>query len=129
MERCVTSSDIAARAFSGTDAQYLNHLLRRRFRAAATTQDYRDVGNRAVAVLEALSRTTYDSTVRLRDGETEPPVDKTKQRIGRRVEDSLAGKDNEAIRGVVNKVSDLAHGVKHSAARRRRGKPGSPRIR
>jgi hypothetical protein len=31
--------------------------LRRRFRTATTTQDYRDVGNRSVAVLEALSRT------------------------------------------------------------------------
>lgn len=94
--------------------------LRRRFRTASTTQDYRDVGNRSVAVLEALSRTIYDPAVHLRDGETEPPADKTKQRIGRYVEDSLAGKDNEAIRGVVNKVSDLAHSVKHSAAPTRR---------
>lgn len=94
--------------------------LRRRFRTATTTQDYRDVGNRSVAVLEALSRTIYDPAVHLRDGESEPPVDKTKQRLGRYVEDSLAGKDNEAIRGVVNKVSDLAHSVKHSTAPTRR---------
>ncbi|PQM50314.1 hypothetical protein C5U48_20770 [Mycolicibacter virginiensis] len=94
--------------------------LRRRFRTATTTQDYRDVGNRAVAVLEALSRTIYDPAVHLRDGETEPPADKTKQRIGRYVEDSLAGRDNEAIRGVVNKVSDLAHNVKHSTSPTRR---------
>lgn len=94
--------------------------LRRRFRTATTTQDYRDVGNRSVAVLEALSRTIYDPSVHLRDGETEPPADKTKQRIGRYVEDSLAGSDNEAIRGVVNKVSDLAHSVKHSTAPTRR---------
>ncbi|QZH65030.1 hypothetical protein [Mycolicibacterium farcinogenes] len=94
--------------------------LRRRFRTATTTQDYRDVGNRSVAVLEALSRTVYDPAVHLRDGETEPPADKTKQRIGRYVEDSLAGKDNEAIRGVVNKVSDLAHSVKHSTEPSRR---------
>lgn len=94
--------------------------LRRRFRTATTTQDYRDVGNRSVAVLEALSRTIYDPAVHLRDGETEPAVDKTKQRIGRYVEDSLAGRDSEAIRGVVNKVSDLAHSVKHSTAPTRR---------
>lgn len=94
--------------------------LHRRFRTATTTQDYRDVGNRSVAVLEALSRTIYDPSVHLRDGETEPPADKTKQRIGRYVEDSLAGSDNEAIRGVVNKVSDLAHSVKHSTAPTRR---------
>lgn len=94
--------------------------LRRRFRTATTTQDYRDVGNRAVAVLEALSRTLYDAAAHLREGETEPPVDKTKQRIGRYVEDSLAGKDNEAIRGVANKVIELAHSVKHSTQPTRR---------
>ena len=94
--------------------------LRRRFRTATTTQDYRDVGNRAVGVLEALSRTIYDPAVHLRDGETEPPADKTKQRIGRYVEDSLAGKNNEAIRGVANKVVELAHSVKHSTAPTRR---------
>lgn len=94
--------------------------LRRRFRTTTTTQDYRDVGNRSVAVLEALSRTIYDPAVHLRDGETEPPVDKTKQRIGRYVEDSLAGSDNEAIRGVANKVIELAHSVKHSAEPTRR---------
>jgi hypothetical protein len=94
--------------------------LRRRFRTATTRQDYRDVGNRAAAVLEALSRTIYDPAVHLRDGEIEPPADKTKQRIGRYVEDSLGGKDNEAIRGVANKVIELAHGVKHSTAPTRR---------
>lgn len=94
--------------------------LRRRFRTATTTQDYRDVGNRAVGVLEALSRTIYDPSVHLRDGEAEPPTDKTKQRLGRYVEDSLAGKDNEAIRGVANKVIELAHSLKHSTAPTRR---------
>lgn len=94
--------------------------LRRRFRTATTTQDYRDVGNRSVAVLEALSRTVYDPRVHLRDGEAEPAVDKTKQRLSRYVEDSLAGKDNEAVRGVANKVIELAHSVKHSTAPTRR---------
>ncbi|MCB0927140.1 MAG: hypothetical protein KDB70_04275 [Mycobacterium sp.] len=94
--------------------------LRRRFRTATTTQDYRDVGNRSVAVLVELSRTIYNPAVHLREGETEPPADKTKQRIGRYVEDSLAGKDNEAIRGVANKVIELAHSVKHSAEPTRR---------
>jgi hypothetical protein len=94
--------------------------LKHRFRTASTTQDYRDVGNRCVAVLEALSRTVYDRTRHMREGETEPPPDKTKQRLGRYVEDSLAGKDNEAIRAVANKVIELAHGVKHSATPTRR---------
>lgn len=59
-------------------------------------------------MLEALSRSIYDPSVHLRDCETEPPADETKQRLGRYVEDSLAGKDNEAIRGVANKVIELA---------------------
>jgi len=94
--------------------------LRRRFRSSCTTQDYRDVGNRCVAALEALSRAIYDPVVHLREGETEPPADKTKQRLGRYVEDSLAGKDNEAIRGVASKVIELAHSVKHSSGPTRR---------
>lgn len=71
------------------------------------------MGNRCVAVLETLSRTVYDPTKHLREGETEPPVDKIKLRLGRYVEDSLAGKDNEEVRRVANKVSGLAHKVKH----------------
>lgn len=94
--------------------------LRRRFRTAATTQDYRDTGNRAVPVLESISRTVYDPAVHVRDGETELSPDKTKLRISRYVEDSLAGKDNEAIRGVVVKTIELAHSVKHSTAPKRR---------
>lgn len=94
--------------------------LQRRFRSAATPQDYRDVGNRAVAVLEALSRTIYDPTKHLRDGEVEPPVDRTNVRIGRYVEDSLGGAENEEVRGVAKKVSELAHKVKHRPAPTRR---------
>lgn len=94
--------------------------LKRRFRTATTTQDYRDVGNRCVAVLEALSRTVYDPAKHLREGETEPPVDKTKQRIGRYVENSFAGSDNASIRGVATKVAELAHEVKHSQTPTRR---------
>lgn len=94
--------------------------LRRRFRTASTPQDYRDVGNRAVAVLEALSRTIYDPAAHLRDGETEPPPDRTKQRLSRYVEDSLAGRDNAVIRGVASKIIELAHSVKHSTEPTRR---------
>jgi len=94
--------------------------LRRRFRTAVTTQDYRDTGNRAVAVLGALSRTVYDPTVHVREGETELSSDKTKLRIARYVEDSLAGTYNQAIRGVVVKTIELAHDVKHSMEPTRR---------
>jgi hypothetical protein len=94
--------------------------LKHRFRTASAPQDYRDVGNRCVAVLEALSRTVYDRSRHLREGETEPPPDKTKQRLGRYVECSLTGEDNEAIRAVANKVIELAHSVKHSTTPTRR---------
>jgi hypothetical protein len=94
--------------------------LKRRFRSAVTPQDYRDVGNRSVAVLEALSRTVYDPAKHLRPGETVPAVDKTKQRLGRYIEDALGGSECEEVRGVANKVIELAHNVKHSPAPTRR---------
>lgn len=96
------------------------HELKRRFRTATTPQDYRDVGNRAVAVLEALSRTVYDPDRHLREGETVLPPDKTKARLGRYVEDSLVGSENAEVRGVTNKVIELAHKVKHAPAPSRR---------
>lgn len=88
--------------------------LKQRFRTAATRQDYRDVGNRCVATLEALSRVVYDPVRHLREGEGVPSPDKTKQRIERYVEDSLAGSENEKVRAVAKKVIELAHSVKHS---------------
>src|SRR5207244_2280854 len=94
--------------------------LRLRFQSARSPQDYRDVGNRAVGVLEALSRTVYDPGRHLRQGETEPAHDKTKQRLERYVEDSLAGPSNDNIRGVARKVIELAHEVKHSTTPTRR---------
>ena len=53
--------------------------LRRRFRTAATTQD---TGNRAVAVLEAISRTVYDPAIHVREGETEFGHDCTSNGLG-----------------------------------------------
>lgn len=87
--------------------------LRRRFRQAVTPQDYRAIGSHCVGVLEALSRTVYDPRKHLRDGEEEPPIDRTKQRLGRFVESELGGKANEGLRGVVTKVIVLSHEVKH----------------
>lgn len=94
--------------------------LKRRFRTASTPQDYRDVGNRAVAVLEALSRTLYEPGRHLRQGETEPAVDKTKIRLGRFVEDSLLGPENAALRGLVRQAIEFAQSVKHSNTPTRR---------
>ena len=68
--------------------------LRRHFRSATTEQDYRSVGNDCVAVTEALSRQVYDHAVHGKAGEGEPPVDKTKNRIGRFVEMAARGADS-----------------------------------
>ncbi|BEP15046.1 hypothetical protein acdb102_33570 [Acidothermaceae bacterium B102] len=94
--------------------------LRRRFQSASTPQDYRALGTNCVGVLEALSRVVYDPAKHLRQGESAPALDKTKQRIGRYVEDSLGGAVNEDVRGVANKVIELAHHVKHSPTSTRR---------
>ncbi len=94
--------------------------VRRRFNASSTPQDYRSVGTLCVGVLEALSRTVYDPAQHLREGERVPPPDKTKQRIGRYIEDALLGPSNEDLRGLASKAIALAHHVKHAPTPTRR---------
>lgn len=94
--------------------------LRERFGTARTTQDYRDVGNRCVAVLEAVGEVVYDPDKHLRDGEEIPARDKTKQRLERYIEDSLAGREDAKVRGLATKVIELAHSVKHQSEPTRR---------
>ena len=87
--------------------------LRRHFAAARSPQDYRNVGNDCVAVLERLSEAVFDPGRDLRKGEDEPPVAKTKQRIGLFVQHAAAGRENREIRKVTRAVIDLAQAVKH----------------
>lgn len=94
--------------------------LRQRFGSARTSQDYRDVGNRCVAVLEAVGEVVYDPEKHLRDGEEMPGRDKSKQRLERYLEDSLAGRSNAKVRGLATKVIELAHSVKHQTDPTRR---------
>ena len=94
--------------------------LRRHFLAARTPQDYRNVGNDCVAVTEVLSATVYDAAVHLRDGEEAPPVAKTKQRIGRFIDDAAAGPDNGTLRRLATAAIDYAQHVKHSGTPTRR---------
>jgi hypothetical protein len=108
----------ARTGWPGVDAEISE--LRRHFLSARTPQDYRNIGNDGVAVLEALSRTVYDPALHLREGETEPPVDKTKQRLERFVECSAPGPDLEKIRRLARATIDLAHDVKHSETPTRR---------
>lgn len=88
--------------------------LRQRFRSASTPVDYKDVGNRCVGVMEALSAHVYDPALHCPPGETEPPVDRTDIRIGAYIAQRLPGKENEELRGLLKKTSALAHRMKHS---------------
>lgn len=88
--------------------------LRRRFQTASTPQDYRAIGTHCIGVLQALGRTVYDTDRHLPPGESVPPIDKTKQRIGRYVEDALPGEYNHDVRGLAVKTIELAHHVYHS---------------
>lgn len=88
--------------------------LRRQFRRASTQQDYRDVGNRAVGVLEALSDGVYEPIKHDLPGKGTPPVDKTDIRIRAFIDEKLPGSGNEELRGLVKKASALAHKMKHS---------------
>ena len=88
--------------------------LRQRFRSASTAVDYKDVGNRCVGVLEALSAHVYDPAVHCPPGTTVPPVDRTDIRIGAYIDQRLPGKSNEELRGLTKKASALSHKMKHS---------------
>ncbi len=88
--------------------------LRHRFATAATPVDYKDVGNRCVGVLEALSALVYDPAVDCPAGAQTPPIDKTDVRIGAYIDRRLPGSPNEELRGLVKKASALSHKIKHS---------------
>jgi hypothetical protein len=94
--------------------------LRRHFLSARTAQDYRAVGLDCVAVTEALSRQVYDPARHLREGEAEPPVAKTKQRLERFVEETAPGSDNAALRKLAVASIEFAQHVKHSTRPTRR---------
>jgi hypothetical protein len=94
--------------------------LRRHFQRARSPQDYRNVGNDCVIVTEALSRQLYDPGVHLRPGEEEPPIGKTKLRLGRFVENAAAGSEDAALRKLVKASIEFAQEVKHRDAPSRR---------
>lgn len=87
--------------------------LRRHFAAARSPQDYRNVGNDCVAVLERLSEAVFDADRHLQSGQDVPPVSRTKIRIGAYVERASAGPANAEIRKVARAVIELAQAVKH----------------
>lgn len=88
--------------------------LRRHFHAARTPQDYRNLGNDVVAVLEALSAAAYDPARHLFEGETEPPVAQTKNRIGRIVAVDTEHESSDELTKLAKAIADLAQAVKHN---------------
>ena len=94
--------------------------LRRHFLSAHTPQDYRNVGLDCVSVTEALSRQVYDPARHLREGEKEPPVANTKQRLERFVEDAAPGADNADLRKLARASIEFSQHVKHSTTPTRR---------
>lgn len=87
--------------------------LRRHFRTASTSADYRAVGNDCVHLLEALSRQVYDHALHTPAGEDEPPVAKTKLRLERFVEERLPAADNAEMRKFARSAIELAQAIKH----------------
>lgn len=87
--------------------------LRRHFEAARTAQDYRNVGNDCVTVLEALSEVAFDPELHLAQGEEAPPVAKTKERVGKVIATGAPGPQREALRRLARGTIEVAQGVKH----------------
>ncbi|WP_404316266.1 hypothetical protein [Prescottella equi] len=87
--------------------------LRRHFESASTQQDYSNIGNDCVAILEALSATVYDHSKHQRGDEAEPPVASTKARLDRYIEVELAGSQNAELRKLARATIEVAQAVKH----------------
>ncbi len=88
--------------------------LRRHLHNAETPQDYRNIGNDLVAVLEALSATAYDPVRHLYPGEVEPPVDKTKNRLSRVIEHECAAIGSDELTKLGRAAIEAAQAVKHN---------------
>ncbi len=93
--------------------------LRRHFHAAQSPQDYRNVGNDCVAVMERLSEAAYSKDRHLRDGEVEPPIAQTKARLERVVEVDLTGPSNVELRKSIRATIEMAQAVNHRTPDRR----------
>lgn len=94
--------------------------MRRDFEAARSEQAYANVGNDAVAALEAVSAAAYNHARDGEPGSDEPPVDKTKERLARVIETRLAGSASGDARRLARAAVNLAQTVKHGRAATRR---------
>lgn len=87
--------------------------MRRHFNAAKSQQDYSNVGNDCVAILEALSAVVYIQDKHGEDGKPEPSVASTKARFDRFVEVEALGSDKAELRKLARAAIELAQAVKH----------------
>ena len=87
--------------------------LRRKYEASVTPQDYRALGTNCIGVLEAVGTMVYNPSMDLRDGETDLPYDRVKERLDRYVERELPGGENEEMRKSIKAVIALANRLKH----------------
>ncbi|MFZ5869144.1 MAG: hypothetical protein ACOYXW_01215 [Actinomycetota bacterium] len=94
--------------------------LRRRFREACTSADYRAVGLHALGILEAVGDHVHDPTVDLREGETSLSREKSKARMERYIERALPGPGQAELRALVRKTIEVAQAVKHGGTPTRR---------
>jgi hypothetical protein len=94
--------------------------LRRRFQAATTAQDYKDVGLRCVTVTELLGDAVYDPQKHAREGETPANRGQTKQRFERYIDTVLPGKDNATLRSLARSIVAFSQEVKHTGSPTRR---------
>lgn len=94
--------------------------LRQRFRTAMTPEDYRDVGNRAVAVTEALALAVFDAKRHWEGPEPVPAPSATKNRLDAFVNTEAPGPANAELRKLVRSTIEFAQAVKHRAEGTRR---------
>jgi hypothetical protein len=117
----VLAEPVSPRAATGWQAvdEELD-ALRRRFREAQTSADYRAVGLHALGVLEAVGDHVHDPTLDLREGETSLSREKSKARLERYIERSLTGPTQADLRALARKAIEVAQAVKHGATPTRR---------
>lgn len=86
--------------------------MRRHFNSATSQQDYSNVGNDCVVILEALSAVVYVQDKHGEFGKPEPSVSSTKARFDRFVEIEVLGTENSYVRKLARAAIELAQAVK-----------------
>lgn len=98
--------------------------LRRHFESASSQQDFSNIGNDCVAILEALSATVYEHDKHRVSDEPEPPVASTKTRLDRFIEVDLPGAPNAELSKLARASIEFAQAVKHRRATVSRAEAG-----